>query len=270
MPQLKLHVLASGSKGNAAIVENASTGEGVLVDCGLCKRDFFARCAEAGFDPARLSGILVTHEHTDHTKCLGVVVRGLAKLGVAPALYASAEVRAASAEVRQVEDALDLRPLRAGGALSLAGMQVHVFPTSHDAAASFGFRFEAGAPGAADALGFMTDTGVVTGAAHEALRDCRVLALEGNHDAHLLETGPYPYPLKRRIASDRGHLSNDQAAAELETLLCDRLEHVVALHVSENNNTYRLPQEAFAAVIARHGAAVQVACGYQRLLTSVG
>lgn len=65
MPQLKLHVLASGSKGNAAIVENASTGEGVLVDCGLCKRDFFARCAEAGFDPARLSGILVTHEHTD-------------------------------------------------------------------------------------------------------------------------------------------------------------------------------------------------------------
>lgn len=116
----------------------------------------------------------------------------------------------------------------------------------------------------------MTDTGVVTGAAHEALRDCRVLALEGNHDAHLLETGPYPYPLKRRIASDRGHLSNDQAAAELETLLCDRLEHVVALHVSENNNTYRLPQEAFAAVIARHGAAVQVACGYQRLLTSVG
>lgn len=84
---LKLHVLASGSKGNAAIVENAATGSGVLIDCGICKRDFLERCDEAGFDPARIDAVLITHEHGDHTKGLGVVLRGLAKLGCAPTVY---------------------------------------------------------------------------------------------------------------------------------------------------------------------------------------
>ena len=88
--RLAVHVLASGSRGNAAVVEDAATGAGVLVDCGICKRDFFARCEEAGFDPARLAAVLVTHEHTDHTKGLGVVMRGLAKLGVEPTVYAAA------------------------------------------------------------------------------------------------------------------------------------------------------------------------------------
>lgn len=74
---LKLHVLASGSKGNAAIIENAATGEGMLIDCGICKRDFLERCDEAGFDPARIDAVLITHEHGDHTKGLGVVLRGL-------------------------------------------------------------------------------------------------------------------------------------------------------------------------------------------------
>ena len=73
---LKLHVLASGSKGNAAIVENAESGAGVLIDCGICKRDFLERCDEAGFDPARLEAVFITHEHGDHTKGLGVVLRG--------------------------------------------------------------------------------------------------------------------------------------------------------------------------------------------------
>lgn len=79
---LKLHMLASGSKGNAAIIENAETGAGVLIDCGICKRDFLARCDEASFDPTGIEAVVVTHEHGDHTKGLGVVLRGLAKLGV--------------------------------------------------------------------------------------------------------------------------------------------------------------------------------------------
>lgn len=78
---LRLHILASGSGGNAAIVENAVTGEGVLVDCGICKRDFFARAEEAGFNLEKLRAVVITHDHGDHTKGLGVVLRGLAKAG---------------------------------------------------------------------------------------------------------------------------------------------------------------------------------------------
>ena len=263
--QLHLNVLASGSRGNAAVVADARTGAGVLVDCGVCKRDFFARCDEAGFDPANLAAILITHDHTDHTKGLGVVLRGLAKLGIRPAVYVDDAVHCASKEVRTLEDAFDLRPFAPGDALSLGGMQVHAFRTSHDAASSCGFRFESSA---GDALGFMTDTGIVTGEAHEALSGVRILALESNHDVQMLANGPYPYPVKRRVGSDLGHLSNVQAAAELESLLCAELEQVVAMHVSQNNNTYRLPDEQLRAVVERagHGAIVQVAC--QSMLVS--
>ena len=264
--RLALHVLASGSRGNAAVVEDTATGAGVLVDCGICKRDFFARCEQAGFDPAKLAAIVVTHEHTDHTKGLGVVLRGLAKLGIAPAVYADDAVHAASSEVRALEDAHDVRSLRAGDALSLAGLSVHVFRTSHDAAASCGFRFEA--PGG-DVAGFMTDTGIVTGEADEALAGARLVALESNHDVQMLADGPYPYPVKRRVGSEVGHLSNAQAAEELERLLCPQLEQVVAMHISQNNNTYRLPAETLGAVVARasHPACVQAA--FQDRLVSV-
>lgn len=264
--RLALHVLASGSRGNAAIVEDTATGAGVLVDCGICKRDFFARSAEAGFDPANLAAIVVTHEHTDHTKGLGVVLRGLAKQGIAPAVYVDDAVHAASSEVISLEGAHDVRALRAGDALSLAGMSVHVFRTSHDAAASCGFRFEAAG---GDVAGFMTDTGVVTGEADEALSGVRLLALESNHDVQMLADGPYPYPVKRRVASDVGHLSNVQAAEELERLLCGELEQVVAMHISQNNNTYRLPAETLASVVARAGHPACVQAAFQDMLVSV-
>ncbi|WP_172136448.1 MBL fold metallo-hydrolase [Adlercreutzia sp. ZJ473] len=76
---IRLRVLASGNRGNAAIVENGSTGEGMLIDCGICKRDFLNRADEAGFDIARLRAVMITHDHSDHTKGLGAVLRGLAK-----------------------------------------------------------------------------------------------------------------------------------------------------------------------------------------------
>lgn len=263
---LALHVLASGSRGNAAIIEDTLTGAGVMIDCGICKRDFFERSAQAGFDPANLAAIVVTHEHTDHTKGLGVVLRGLAKQGLHPAVYVHDAVHAASNDICALDKDHDIRSLRAEEALSLAGMMVYPFQTSHDAASSCGFRFE-GARG--DAVGFMTDTGIVTGAAHEALRGVRLLALESNHDVQMLKDGPYPYPVKRRVGSEVGHLSNVQAAEELETLLCDELEQVVAMHISQNNNTYRLPTETLSAVVnrAHHGALVQAA--YQSMLVSV-
>lgn len=266
--RMRLHVLASGSRGNAALVENTATGESILVDCGICKREFFARSEALGVDLAKLRAILITHDHGDHTKCLGVVVRGLAKQGIRVPLYAHDAVRNASSPIAEIERAglVDGRSLAAGASLSLAGLQIHPFQTSHDAADSCGFRFE----GPGDALGFMTDTGVVMPQAFEALAGVRVLALEANHDPKMLAEGPYPYVIKRRIASDRGHLSNEQSAEALEMLLSSSLEDVVGMHVSQNNNTYRLPADCLASVVERngHGARVQVA--YQNTPVSVG
>ncbi len=264
---MRLHVLASGSKGNASIVENVATGEGVLIDCGICKRDFLSRCDEAGFDLRRLKGVLITHEHTDHIKGLGVVYRALAKLDVHPTIHASDAVRDASRDIGELleQDLCDVRAFAADDTLSLAGFAVYAFATSHDVAQSFGFRVECGG----DAIGYVTDTGVVTPQAHEALGGCRLLAIEANHDPKMLAEGPYPYSLKRRIASERGHLSNEQAAEELASLLHDGLESVVAMHVSENNNDYELPAATLREALARegHGAVVHVA--RQRRLVSI-
>ena len=201
--------------------------------------------------------MLVTHEHTDHTKGLGVVMRGLAKLGLHPLVYASRAVRAASSPLAEIEPLGEQRAFAAGDALSIAGMQVHVFETSHDSAESYGFRFEVGA----DALGYMTDTGIVTGAAHEALGHVRLLAIEGNHDERMLADGPYPWMLKQRIAGEGGHLSNAQCADEVRTLLHDGLEHIVVMHISENNNTYGIPVRELQAMLDResHPATVQAA-----------
>lgn len=260
---LELHVLASGSKGNAAIVKDAESGAGFLIDCGICKRDLLRGSESVGFDLAKLTDILITHDHFDHTRGLGVCARALAKMGCQVRIRTSHAVRRASAPLEEAlaSEGITFEPFKGGDALSICGMQVHVFPTSHDAAESFGFRIE----GTEDSIGYMTDTGHVTGEAHEALQYVRLLALEANHDLRMLREGPYPYPIKHRIASDAGHLSNAQSAAELEALLsglgAGMLESVVAMHVSQENNLYSKAQGSLADMLARyeHPAAALVA-----------
>lgn len=263
---LVLHVLASGSKGNASIVKDSNSGRAVLIDCGICKRDFFKRCEEVGFNPQGIEAILITHEHTDHTKGLGVLLRGLAKQELRPVVYASTPVVQASREIMSIRDNFDVKSLKEEARLSLAGLKLHPFLTSHDAAQSFGFRIE---DKKGDALGYITDTGIIPALAREYLIDCRILALECNYDQHMLEKGSYPYPVKKRIMSDSGHLSNEQAADELESLLSNTLEQVVAMHISENNNTYRMPRETFEQIIARNTHSAQATSAYQYRVASV-
>ena len=307
---LALHVLASGSSGNAAVIENTATGVGVLIDCGICKRDFLNRCDEAGFDPGRIRAMFVTHEHSDHVKGLGVVLRGLAKVGSVPPVFAAGACTANSSALAKVAEAFDVRELAAacapagsqgmanagfgdaiphaavagtgqdsaahaagGGFIEAAGMRIVPFATSHDAAASFGFRIEDAADG--DAIGYLTDSGIVTAQAHAALRDVRILALESNHDPKMLAAGPYPYVIKQRIASNSGHLSNGQAAAELGTLVAESRaagqrvpQAVVAMHVSQNNNDYSLARRTLEAALGEADCYAETLCGYQARLTT--
>ncbi len=268
---MRLHVIASGSKGNASIIENPETGKSILIDCGICKRTLFQGFKDAGVPLTSLQGIFITHDHSDHTKGLGVATRGMAQAGVSIPIFTTEAIVAASIHI---QEALDTRgfifePYRGGESIVVGGMRVLPFQTSHDAVQSFGFRIET-----EDAIGYLTDSGCVTPSAHANLLGVRILAIESNHDVKKLETGPYPLVLKKRVGSDLGHLSNDQAISELALIIndggADRLEHVVAMHVSQENNSYGLAKRGLqnALVEMSHPALAHVA--YQEMMISVG
>lgn len=220
-PAIHLHVLASGSKGNAAVVEGPDGM--VLVDCGLSRRELLRRAAGLGLDLGAVRAVVLTHEHSDHASGIPVLSRHLRAEFVATAGTVAARASLSEVGFRIVSD---------DEGLELAGMRVRAFPTSHDVADPIGLRFEA----EGDALGYCTDTGVLTDAAREALADVRVLALEANHDEGMLRRGPYPAFLKARVAGAGGHLSNAQAAEALPDLVGERTEVVVAMHLSQENN----------------------------------
>ncbi len=261
---LALHVIGSGSKGNCAVVENVDEGRGVLVDCGICKRDVFGFAAEAGFSMDALDAILLTHDHSDHVSKLGVVVRGL-KRGAVP-LHVLPEVAAATPQVGELGDRVRVVPMGIGEPFMAGNITVRPVGTSHDAAGSCAFRFEA--PDG-DAVGYVTDTGCATAGMARLLDGVRILALESNHDERMLREGPYPRFLQDRIRSDVGHLSNGQAAALLREVATDALECVVAMHLSEHNNLPSLARDALAASLEAAGVAAEVRVASQRRLVSV-
>ena len=236
---LRFRSLASGSSGNATLIE-ASDGlhrTRVLVDCGLGLRQLMARLAVEGIGPADLDGIFITHEHGDHIGCAPMLV---ARYGVP--LWTSAG-SAQYAAFAGLESALNL--VRDGQLFAIGGIQFHPFTVPHDAREPLQLRCTDGDR----VLGLMTDIGHVTGHALAALAGCHALVLESNHDVELLAQSRYPDFLKRRVGGQHGHLSNVQAAAALGALRHDRLNTVVAAHLSERNNRPELVSRAFAAVL---------------------
>lgn len=247
-PCITVVCLGSGSAGNCTAVD--ADGSLLLVDCGFSARETAARLTQAGFDPSRVSGILVTHEHGDHIRGIDVFRRRYAPGCI---VYATAATLSAAA----LGGGADSRTVVAGRTFEVGGARVAAFRTSHDAADPVGYRIEAGE----DAFGIATDCGIVTAEVADGLAGCTVLGLEFNHDVDMLERGPYPHHLKRRILSARGHLSNADAAAALEKLAHGRLARVIALHRSRTNNTATLAQDALSGTLRRldHPAAVEVA-----------
>ena len=220
-PEIHLHVLASGSKGNAALVEGP--GGLVLVDCGISRRALLARADELGVSVDDVTAVILTHEHSDHVGGLTVFCNRFDGQ-----LFATAGTAAA----RRYLAELPFELVSHSDEIELAGMRVRTFPTSHDVADPIGLRFST----ADDALGFCTDTGELGEEALEALAGTRILALESNHDERMLATGDYPSYLKARVAGPTGHLSNAQTATALARLVSDDTETVVAMHLSQENN----------------------------------
>ena len=224
---LSLHILASGSKGNATVVEGPKGS--ILVDCGISRRSLMERAAELGVDMGRVGAAILTHEHSDHIGGLTVFCNRFEG-----ELFTTAGTAASRSYLAELPFTL----VGADDAFSVCGMRVRTFPTSHDVADPFGMRFDLVSEEGEllDSVGYCTDTGVLTDEARTALADVRILALESNHDARMLAAGPYPAWLKRRVSGACGHLSNDQAAAAACELVGPETETRVAMHLSEKNN----------------------------------
>ena len=223
-PEMLFCVLGSGSRGNATYVEGDSTG--VLIDAGFSGREVEGRLEAAGVGLGRLAAILVTHEHGDHLRGVGV----LARRHRLPVYISPATLAAASGLGRVPE----VREIAAGASFTVGSLEVHPFSVSHDAADPLGFVLSH----RGRRVGYCTDTGHVSRLIRHRLAACQGLVLEANHDPVMLKNGPYPPELKQRIASRQGHLSNQDAV----DLLCELAARgggparVVLAHMSGENN----------------------------------
>ena len=234
---IRFACLGSGSRGNGLVVE---VGDGrhttrVLVDCGFNCRETVARLARLGLRPADLCGLLVTHEHSDH---LGGVFRFAARYGIRVFLTHGTLscVEAAIQQLAAVEVIDSHLPFK------IDGLGARPFPVPHDAREPVQFVFSDGAR----RLGLLTDTGHATTHVERMLSGVDALILECNHDLRMLESGRYPIWLRRRIASPYGHLDNEAAARLLAVLDRSKLQHLVAAHLSHQNNTAELARSALA------------------------
>src|SRR5207244_2858107 len=247
-------MLGSGSSGNSALV--ATDHCKVLVDGGLSARQLVLRLEQCGVMPEQLDGVLLTHEHGDHICGLEVLCR---KFDVP--IYCNALTAEAVRSDTSVERHRNWRIFVTGAEFSICDVTVQTFPVPHDAVDPLGFAFHAGSSG----LGFITDLGYATKMIVERLREVQTLVIETNHDEKLLQNDPHrPWPVKQRIQSRHGHLSNTAAATVIEQLLFGKLERVVLGHLSRDCNTPELAAGAIHAMLALRGRReVEVHCAGQ-------
>ncbi len=225
---LTVCILASGSKGNAIFVSNGATS--ILIDAGLSGIEIERRLKSRGLSPENLDAILVSHEHHDHIQGVGVLSRRF-NLPV----YMNPRTREAA--VSHLGNVYEVKNFECGSKFTVKDLAIHPFAISHDAEDPSGFTIHQDGI----KIGIATDLGIATSMVKEHLKDSTLLVLEANHDEKMLINGPYPWPIKQRIKSRIGHLSNLASKHLLNEIQHDRLKYVMLAHLSETNNT---PQKA--------------------------
>jgi phosphoribosyl 1,2-cyclic phosphodiesterase len=251
---MMLCTLYSGSKGNAALV--CCGGVKILIDAGKSARALKRALGEMGCSPDELDAILITHEHCDHISVLENPV-GLPDIPV-HAAGGCADKLAALPSYYIQKNLVKHPPLFE---LTLGTVRVTSFVTPHDSAASVGYRIEWEEDGVCHAIGYATDVGYLSKEVIDGLSGCEAVVIEANHDIDMLWEGPYPYHLKRRILSPRGHLCNTDCA-DLAASLYERGTRAFLLaHLSEKNNHPDLAYDAVASVLPQDNVVLMVADG---------
>ncbi|MFH1151212.1 MAG: MBL fold metallo-hydrolase [Actinomycetota bacterium] len=242
-------MLSSGSDGNATLVGSGDSS--LLIDAGLSLIELTRRMEIARTGPYALDAVLISHDHYDHVKGAVPLCR---RTGVP--LYASRATIKASGLTRALP-AEQVRELRPDTPFEVAGLTVTPFAVPHDTF-TVGFTISDGEA----TVGLATDLGSVTLDVLSHLAGCDVLVLESNHDEDMLERGPYPPHLKRRIGSPLGHLSNADTAELVRSLGHPGLRHLVLAHLSRTNNRPELPLQAAGEALGECGGEVSVSLGW--------
>jgi len=228
--------LGSGSQGNCLIVDTGDTR--LLLDCGFSTRATIEKLARLGISPEEIDGVLVTHEHSDH---IAGVFKFASRFGIPVHLTHGTYTAAPRGKTSLPE----CRLIDSHASFAIGSLEIHPFPVPHDAREPVQYAFSNGQ----HRLGVLTDSGSITQHIVDVLRVCDALVLECNHDQAMLAASGYPIQLKRRIAGNYGHLDNRQSASLLRQIETQQLQHIVAAHLSEQNNRPQLVVKALASAL---------------------
>ncbi|MBC1372800.1 MBL fold metallo-hydrolase [Listeria booriae] len=243
--ELRFSILASGSSGNATLIETAN--QTILVDCGLSGKKIENLFSEVGRSMTDVDAILVTHEHVDHIKGLGV----LARRYEVP-IYANAKTWAAmEPSIGEINSAqkfqFDMETVKSFGSL-----QVESFGVSHDAAEPMFYIFHSGKK----KFVMITDTGYVSDRMKGHIANADAYLFESNHDVGMLRMGRYPWNVKRRILGDEGHVSNEDAGIAMSEVIGDATKRIYLGHLSKDNNMKDLARMSVSQTLASEGIIV--------------
>jgi len=256
MANYSITSLFSGSKGNSVLIESDEAK--ILIDAGKSARALCSALCGIGKSIDQIDAIFITHEHSDHISALEVLLK---KHKIPVHAVGISAKRMLLRGLLPYEDMIcSHTPLFS---VRVGNMMIESFDTPHDSDYSVGYRIEIGEGSDKSVIGYATDIGYVTDTIKKALSGCESVVLECNHDLDMLMHGPYPYDLKLRIKSNRGHLSNDSCALFASELCLVGTKNILLAHLSEENNDPALAYDTVWSAIADDSINLKVASQYE-------
>lgn len=238
---IRLCSLSSGSSGNCIFVGNYSSG--LLVDCGISGKETLKNLNSIGVCSSTIKAVVVTHEHSDHIRSVGIISR---KLGIP--IYANINTWNSMGDLIGAIKTENIRSFKVGEDLEIGGIGVRSYSIPHDAADPVGFCFYEGNK----KISIATDLGYFSDTVKENISGSDMIMLESNHDTEMLMTGRYPFFLKRRIMSENGHLSNEAAGNAVYDLIQTGVREVLLGHLSQENNFPELAYETVKGILKQN------------------